>query len=122
MTTTTAGQLNYPDQFDQIKKYIGTLRNDLPELMSGFAQLHKAASATGALDTKTKELMALAISVVLRCDGCIAFHMNDAIQAGASNEEIKEALGVAVLMGGGPSVVFATHAIEALDQYQSCSQ
>ena len=82
-----------------------------------FWGVHKAAVATGALDTKTKELIALAISVAARCDDCVAHHIHDALEAGATREEIGDALGVAVLMGGGTSVVYATHAIEALDQF-----
>ena len=85
--------------------------------MKAFWGLHTAALSPGALDTKTKELIALAISVSARCDDCIAHHINDALKAGATKEEITDTLGVAVLMGGGTSVVYATHAIEALEQF-----
>ena len=61
--------------------------------------------------------MALAISIVLRCDDCIAYHIHDAIEAGASREELSDAIGVAILMGGGPSMIYATHAIEAVDEF-----
>ena len=73
--------------------------------------------ADGALDTKTKEPIALAISVAVLCDDCIAHHNYDALEAGATREEIADAFGVAILMGGGTSVVYATHAIEAVDQF-----
>jgi AhpD family alkylhydroperoxidase len=85
--------------------------------MKAFWGVHKAAVAAGALDTKTKELITLAISVAARCDDCIAHHTYDALEAGATKDEITEALGVAILMGGGTSVVYATHAIEALNQF-----
>lgn len=85
--------------------------------MKAFWQVRKAAVSSGALDTKTKELIALALSVSARCDDCIAHHIYDALEAGATREEITDALGVAVLMGGGTSVVYASHAIEALDQF-----
>ncbi|MDH3582105.1 MAG: carboxymuconolactone decarboxylase family protein [Hyphomicrobiales bacterium] len=85
--------------------------------MGTFWKLHKTAVGDGVLDTKTKELMNLAISVAVRCDGCIAHHVYDALEAGATREEIAETLGVAVLMGGGTSVVYATHAMEALEQF-----
>jgi len=85
--------------------------------MKAFWGVHKAAVAAGALDTKTKELIALAISVAARCDDCIAHHVYDALEAGARKEEISDALGVAILMGGGTSVVYATHAIEALEEF-----
>ena len=88
-----------------------------PGVMKAFWGLHKAAIATGALDTKTKELITLAISVATRCDDCIAHHTYDALEAGATKEEIADALGVAILMGGGTSVVYATHAVEALEHF-----
>jgi AhpD family alkylhydroperoxidase len=74
------------------------------------------------LDTKTKELIALAIGVSKLCDGCIAHHTAGALKAGAGRDEIIEALGVAIMMGGGPSVVYATHALQAVDQFASAGQ
>jgi AhpD family alkylhydroperoxidase len=65
---------------------------------------------------KVKKLMALAIAVVVRCDGCISIHVYDALAAGATREEIIEAIGVAILMGGGPSVVYGNTSLEALEQ------
>jgi AhpD family alkylhydroperoxidase len=81
--------------------------------------LHHAAAADGVLNAKVKELIALAIAVNVRCDGCIAFHVNDALEAGATREEILEALGVAILMGGGPAMMYAVDALEALKQFES---
>nr|MDJ0514158.1 carboxymuconolactone decarboxylase family protein [Methyloceanibacter sp.] len=88
-----------------------------PALMESFWKLHQIAVGDSALDTKTKELIALAISVSARCDDCIAHHTYDALKAGATREEIADALGVAILMGGGTSVVYATHAIQAVEQF-----
>ncbi|NVK43613.1 MAG: carboxymuconolactone decarboxylase family protein [Oceanospirillaceae bacterium] len=85
--------------------------------MQAFWGLHSEAVANGALDSKSKELIALAISVFARCDDCIAHHVYDSLEAGATKEEISDALGVAILMGGGTSVVYATHAFEALEQF-----
>ncbi len=93
------------------------LGRELPGPMSGFARLHRKATAAGALTSSVKEMMALAISIVVGCEGCIAYHVHDAIEAGASREELLEAIGVAVLMGGGPGSIYATHAIEAVDQF-----
>jgi len=92
-----------------------------PAVMEAFTGLHKAAVATGTLDTKTKELMALAISITARCDDCIAHHTHDALEAGATREEIAETIGVAILMGGGPSMLYAAHAVEALDQFSAAA-
>jgi AhpD family alkylhydroperoxidase len=71
----------------------------------------------GALGRSTKELMALAISVTHGCDDCIAHHVHDAIEAGATREEFADALGVAVLMGGGSGMIYASHAIDAVNQF-----
>ena len=95
------------------------LRRTDTEVMSGFAALHAAAVADGVLPGRIKELIALAIGITSLCDGCIAFHVHDALQAGASRAEIEEAIGVAVLMGGGPAAVYASDALAALDQFDA---
>jgi AhpD family alkylhydroperoxidase len=82
----------YPDQRRHLGKYLGKLRASIPETMKGFAQLHHAGSSDGALSAKTKELIALAVAVTSHCDGCVAFHTHDALKAGASDEEIMEAV------------------------------
>ncbi len=85
--------------------------------MAGFMQLHKAGSTDGVLSAKVKELIALAIGIIVRCDGCISFHIHDAIKAGATREEIIDVIGIAILMGGGPAVVYGSQALEALEQF-----
>ncbi len=92
------------------------LRGGAPDVMKGFSAMAQAALKTAALDTKTKELIAIAIGVAIRCDDCIAFHVKAAIAQGATREEIMETLGMAVYMGAGPSVMYAAHAAEALEQ------
>jgi AhpD family alkylhydroperoxidase len=77
--------------------------------------------ADGALDCKHKELIAVAISVAVQCEGCIAYHVHDAIQAGATRQEVVESLGVAIMMGGGPAVMYACEALAALDQFASAT-
>lgn len=89
-----------------------------PDVMSGFGAMHRAATADGHLSAKVKELIALAVSITSHCDGCISFHTHDALKAGASREEIAEAVGVAVLMGGGPAVVYGSDALDAVDQFE----
>ena len=108
---------SYPDRLRNFERNSGELASAQPAVMKAFWGVHEAAVTAGALDTKTKELIALAISVAARCDDCIAHHAYDALEAGATREEIADALGVAILMGGGTSVVYATHAIEALDEF-----
>jgi len=108
---------NFPELLTKIKKLSGRLGGELPEAMGGFARLHRAAVADGALSTKTKELMALAIGIACRCDGCIAYHIHDALDAGASSQEVEEAIGVAILMGGGPAMIYGCDALVALDEF-----
>lgn len=93
------------------------LRGGAPDVMKGFSAIAQAALKPNALDTKTKELIALAVGVALRCDDCIGFHVKAAIDQGATREELLETLGMAIYMGAGPSVMYASHAIEAFDQF-----
>ena len=122
MDAPAASSITYPDRYRAVLKKVPALGAAQPEVMKSFGGLHKAGTATGALDAKTKELMALAISIVVRCDDCIAYHIRDAIEAGATREELADAIGVAILMGGGPSMIYATHAIEAVDQFLNNSR
>ena len=94
------------------------LKRDAPGPMGAFTALMEAATAPETLTTKIKELIALAIAVSLRCDGCIAHHAKSVLVAGASREEVRETVGVAILMGGGPSVVYGIEAIEAFEQFK----
>jgi AhpD family alkylhydroperoxidase len=87
--------------------------------MKGFATLAQTALASKALDGKTKELIALAIAVAVRCDDCIGFHVKAAVEQGASRDEVAETLGMAIYMGAGPSVMYASHALEAFNQFAS---
>lgn len=117
MSSTTSESSSYTNNFQRVLKNSQPLGSAQPDVMKAFSSLHKAGAAPGALDNKTKELMCLAISIVVRCDDCIAYHIHDAMGAGATREEISDAIGVAILMGGGPSMIYATHAIEAVDQF-----
>jgi AhpD family alkylhydroperoxidase len=92
------------------------LRELIPETVAAFGGLSKAAQQPGALDRKAKELIALAIAVSTRCDACIGYHARGAARAGASRQEVAEALGVAVQMGGGPSLNYAAGALGAFDE------
>lgn len=117
MADTTKQADFYPARLRHVKKNTTTLAAAQPSTMEAFERFHQTAAATGVLDRRTKELIALAISVTHGCDDCIAHHVHDAIEAGATREELSEALGVAVLMGGGPGMIYASHAIEAVDQF-----
>ena len=108
---------DYPALRTELEQGLTRLGQELPGPMSGFGRLHRKATADGALASSVKEMMALAISIVVGCEGCIAYHVHDAIEAGASREELLETIGVAVLMGGGPGSIYTAHALEAVDQF-----
>ena len=109
----------YPNLYEHLKKWSAKLTRELRGPMSAFAQLNGATTAPGALDAKTKQLIALGIGITARCEGCIAYHVHDALRAGAARQEILETIGISILMGGGPAVVYACEALEALDQFVS---
>lgn len=100
-----------------LEERLGQLGRELSGPMAGFARLHRKAVEEGALSGKVKELMALAISIVVHCDGCIAYHTHDAVKAGATRAELLETIGVAVLMAGGPGSIYAVHALDAVEQF-----
>jgi AhpD family alkylhydroperoxidase len=93
------------------------LRALIPDVYAGYAQLAKAATAEGALSTKTKELIALAISATRECDGCIAAHAKNLARAGATSQEVAEAMGVVIEMNGGPGTVWGARAAAAFEEY-----
>jgi len=96
---------------------IGLLQEGAPAPMKAFGALSMTATASKALDTKTKELMALAIGIAVHCDGCVAYHAKMAHQHGASREEVVETATLAVYMGGGPAAVYGADALRAYDQF-----
>ena len=100
---------------------VGLLRRAAPDTIKAFSALSAAATASHAIDTKTKELMALAIGVAVHCDGCVAYRTKMAHQQGASREEVVETVALAVYMGGGPAVVYGGDALRAYDQFSGTS-
>ncbi|HEX6945608.1 MAG TPA: carboxymuconolactone decarboxylase family protein [Casimicrobiaceae bacterium] len=95
------------------------LRAELPDVLKSFNDLGKAASKGGALDEKTKELIAVALAVASHCDACIGFHVRSLVRLGGSKRELAEALGMAVYMGGGPSLMYAANALAAMDEFSA---
>lgn len=100
----------------EISSTLKQLRTNMPEVMQAFGLLSAAATKDGALDKKTKELIALALGVASHCDGCIGFHTQSLVRLGASKQELMETLSMAIYMGGGPSLMYAADAINAFDQ------
>ena len=110
---------DYPANYKRLQALIAELSGEVPETMRAFTVLHKQATADGALDRKTKELIALGMALSINCFGCVAYHVKQALESGASREEILEAIGVAVMMGGGPAVVYGCEALAALNEFQA---
>jgi AhpD family alkylhydroperoxidase len=105
------------DVLSELREPTRDLRRAAPEVWSAFGDLHEAAVRDGVLPARTKELLALAIAVTKHCDGCIASHAKAAAHFGVTPEEVAEALGVALLMDGGPSSVYAPRAWAAFNEF-----
>ena len=101
---------DWPETTKVLSTHLRNLRGGVPDILKTFSGIAQAALAPKALDAKTKELIALGIGVAIRCDDCIAFHIKSAVEHGATREEIGDALGMAIYMGAGPSVMYASTA------------
>lgn len=106
-----------PETLSDLRDSSRELRRLIPDVYKGFADTHKSALGPGVLDTKAKELIALAISISKQCDGCIASHARGAANAGATREEVAEMIGVTILMNGGPGTVYGPRALAAFDAF-----
>ena len=92
------------------------LREHVPDVIAGYANMQRAAMADGALSSKVKELIALAVAVTRQCDGCVAAHARGAARQSATEEEVAEAIGVAILLNGGPGTVWGPRALAAFKE------
>jgi AhpD family alkylhydroperoxidase len=108
---------NYMDYTKYLSGELAKLRKEIPDVMAGFSQMAQAATKDGVLDKKTKELIAMALAVANRCDGCIGFHAQALVNLNASREEFMETLGMAIYMGGGPSLMYAAEAVAAFEEF-----
>ena len=108
---------DWPRIATEMSALVRDLRGGAPETMKAFSAMAQSALAAKALDAKTKELIALGISVAVRCDPCIAFHAEAARKQGATREEVMETAAMAVYMGAGPAVMYAAQAVESYDQF-----
>jgi len=97
----------------QVVAGVGGLAKLTPETVKGYSAMGLAGQKTGHLDAKTRELIAIAVSITVRCDGCITVHTENARKLGATPEEIAEALGVAVSINAGAAIVYSTRALDA---------
>ena len=107
--------LDWNQYRSQIVAGVGEVGKLSPDTVKGYVALSGAGAKTGHLDAKTRELIALAVAISLRCDGCITVHSAEAKKLGASKEEIAEALGVAIAINAGAALVYTTRTLDAFD-------
>jgi len=112
----------YRDKISAMRDELRVMNKLIPEAMQGFATLSKATKDSGPLGVKEKEFIALAISIALRCEPCILFHVEALIKAGASREELGDVLAMSIQMGGGPAVMYAGHALGAWDELTAATK
>ncbi|OIO66246.1 MAG: alkylhydroperoxidase [Zetaproteobacteria bacterium CG_4_9_14_3_um_filter_49_83] len=108
---------SYKKLTSELSSTIGDIRKEIPDVMKGFSAMAGAALEDGALSKKTKEMIALAIGVSGQCKGCIGFHVKALIALGVTRQELMEVLGMAIYMGGGPSLMYAAEALQAYEEF-----
>lgn len=107
----------YKNITGDISASLAKLRKEMPDVMNAFGSLAQSATKDGALEKKSKEFIALALGIAGHCDGCIGFHVQALVKLGATREEFVEVLGMAVYMGGGPSLMYAAEALHAFEEF-----
>lgn len=107
--------LDWNQYHSELMTRIGDIASVSPDTVKGYQQLSAAGQKTNQLDAKTRELIALAVAVTTRCDGCIAVHSKRALEEGATKGEIAEALGVAVALNAGAALVYSARVMDAID-------
>ena len=114
LTVDHNGGMIHPNEvLGELRQPARDLREHIPDVISGYAAMQRAAMADGALSAKVKELIALAVAVTRECDGCIAAHARGAARQNATEEEVAEAMGVAISLNGGPATVWGPRALSA---------
>jgi len=110
---------DYHEITTEINHSLAKFRKEIPEVMQGFATLAQASTKEGALSTKFKEMIALALALGTKCDACIGFHVQALVKLGVTREEFLEVLAMCTYMGGGPSLMYAADALKAYEQFTS---
>jgi AhpD family alkylhydroperoxidase len=113
--------MNWLEYRKELMGRIGEIGKLSPDTVAGYQTLSKAGQKTGHLDAKTRELIALAVAVTTRCDGCITVHTGEALKHGATREEIAEALGVAVAMNAGAALVYSARVMDAVSEQSAAA-
>ena len=107
----------FHDVTTSVSATLAQLRGEMPDTMRSFSALAQAATRDGALDKKTKELIAMALSVAARCDPCLGYHAQALVKLGATRAEVQDMLGMCVYMGGGPALMYAARAMQAFEEF-----
>lgn len=105
-------------KLSEVQDTVERVQKEYPKQTGDFMKFLRSAEGSGALDTKTKELMSVALSVACKCEWCIAFHVKNALEAGASRKEVMESCFVAVAMNGGPALMYMKPVMDALDEFE----
>lgn len=113
--------MNWLEYRKELMGRIGEIGKLSPDTVAGYQTLSKAGQKTGHLDAKTRELIALAVAVTTRCDGCITVHVGEALKHGATREEISEALGVAVALNAGAALVYSARVMDAVSEQSAAA-
>lgn len=111
--------MNWLDYRKELLGRIGEIGKLSPDTVAGYQTLSRAGQKTGHLDARTRELIALAVAVTTRCDGCITVHTGEALKHGATREEISEALGVAVALNAGAALVYSARVMDAVSEHSA---
>lgn len=107
----------YTQVTQEISAALAEMRKEIPDTLKAFGALSNAANKDGALSHKTKELIAMAIAITARCEGCLGYHAQALVKLGVTRQEFMEMLSVAVYMGGGPSLMTAAEALMAFREF-----
>ncbi|WP_170409858.1 carboxymuconolactone decarboxylase family protein [Ruegeria atlantica] len=108
--------MKWQEKLSDTRKNLRNLNSAIPETARAFGALGKSAKEGGTLDYKTKEFIALGMSIAGRCEPCITLHTEALVKVGASREEVSDVLAMAIQMGGGPSMMYAAKALECFDE------
>lgn len=108
--------MDWRKRLDGTSKALAAFRRLRPETGAGFTALHRGAMAEGSMSVREKELVALGIGIAQHCEDCIGFHLQAAVKAGATRDDIADTISVAVMMGGGPSYMYGARTLQAYDQ------
>ena len=105
--------LDWTNYHQELLARLGEITRLSPDTIKGYQVLSGAGARTGQFDGKTRELIALACAVTLRCDGVITVHATAAVKHGATKEQLVEVLGVAIALGAGAALVYSVRTLEA---------